>query len=316
MMSLRSLFVASLLALTVLAPVATTQDDSDLGGEVTLKLSTGETLKGVLVAVDALTVVIQHPVLGQLAVPRASIMPEESETVEAKSPWSGSFDFSLNGSRGNNQKQDVRAALNARRDTEEAVDSYALSWLQSKAEVRQDNPTPPPAETKKTEKSADRLWGQARREWRLENSKWRPFAQLAADRDDFKDYDYRVTVAAGAAHPIVEQEDQELTGRFGLAETRDFGGEDESWNLEALLAADYRLDISKKQRVTAGVEVYPAIENRPGHRSIARAQYEAEFNEEDPWRLTVGVERFYDSDPAPGDAKMDVNYYVGLGYTF
>lgn len=314
-MALRLVWLATALLLCTTTPTPA-QDTEDLGGEVTIELSTGETLKGTLVAVDAITVVIQHPVLGELNVPRASILPPKADEVQAKSPWSGAFDLSVTGSSGNTKKQDARVAFNARRDTEVAIDSYELTYFRSQAEVRRDNPNPPPATDKDTEKTADRLYGMARREWRLADSRWRPFAQVSGERDEFKDWDYRTTVAVGAAHPIIEQERQQLTGRLGLAGTREFGGEDESWTPEALLAADYRLDVSKTQRLVAGVEVYPNLEDKGEYRSVSRAQYETQLDGEEPWTLKVGIEHFYDSDPEEGSGSGDLNYWIGLGYIF
>jgi len=282
------------------------QEAEQVGTEIKIELLNGDILTGTLRELTTDELVLDHPYAGLIRIHRASIKPAQAPAVVVPvSPWSGTFDISITGKRGNTQEQDARLDFTARRETDRTIDSYIVNFQQSSAEV-----------DGQTDQTARRGFAQGRREWRLEDSKWRPFLQGSVEDDKFKDWNQRVRIAAGGAYPWIENDEERFIGRIGAGGEKQFGGEDDDWTPEALLGVDYFLLVREGQSINLSTEVYPSLDDMGEYQSITRAEYRVVVSPEDPWSLKVGFEHLHDSDPGPGDKSGDWTYYLGAGYVF
>lgn len=297
------------------------QTADDVGEEITLTLDSGDVLVGTLVEAADDYVVIEHPLFGTLQVARNRILAPADDTAvvpsaaeEPESPWSGVIDVSLTGNRGTNQNTNFRANLNVRKDDKVTVDAYELTWITQSSEVNVAAPGAP--ERLGTRKSADRQVGRARREWYVDDTKWRPFGQAIVEVDEFKDYDKRVSLAAGAVYPVIEEEKTTWDVRGGAGASREFGGADESWTPELLFGTDYIVEVFDLNTFGLIWDIFPSLEEQGEYRMITQAKWDVAPAEDSPWRFNVGVQQYYDSDPEAGSRKTDVIYFIGTGRTF
>ncbi|GJM20970.1 MAG: hypothetical protein DHS20C15_08850 [Planctomycetota bacterium] len=297
------------------------QTAEQIGTDVTVDLQSGERLIGTLTEANDEFIVLQHPLFGVIQILRERIVVPEAEeaavvpdsaVVEPANPWSGTFDFSINGSRGNNQKQDTRLAVDMVRDDDVTKDTVFVLWNKSTSEVDTGVPSP----DKTTDKTADRVYGKARREWYLDDTLWRPFGQVEVDHDEFKDFRYRLTLIAGAAYPIIDEEKQKWDGRLGAGGSREFGGDDESWTPEALVGTNYTVEVMPLHTFGFGMDVFPDLEDHGEYRTNTQVKWEIAAAEESHWRFNFGVDHFYDSRAERPTRSTDVNYFIGAGRAF
>jgi len=307
-----------LLSGTLLAQTA-----EQIGSDITIELDTGDRLTGTLVEVSAEFLVLEHPLFGTIQINRGRIVHPETEAddaatvpdadvVEPESPWKGQFDFSLNGSRGNNQKQDTRLAIDMTRDDKETKDLVKVLYTNTKAEVDTDVPSP----DKTTDTTADRVYAKARREWYLEETLWRPFGQFEVDHDKFKDFRYRLTAIVGAAYPLIAEEKQEWNGRLGAGASREIGGDDESWTPEALIGTDYTVEVFHLNTFGVSMDIFPDLEEQGEYRANTQVRWDIAAADDSPWRFNFGIDHFYDSRAERPTRSTDVNYFVGAGRSF
>lgn len=302
---MRLMLLAAFLLLATLAVSGRAQDVFQEGSTITVELQNGDKLTGILEKADQSKLVILHDILGRMEIPRAAIKPAVPKpVVEAVSPWSGSFDLSLNGSGGNTDTQTFRTGLEAKHDEAEFVDTYTAWYRRSTAGSTVDD---------------DKGFAQMRHEWKLKDSLWRPFVQGSYDKDRFADWDSRAAVAAGVAHPLVDTPEQKVQGRLGAGVSRKFGVSDDSveaTTYEALLGLDWNWIFSETNSFNFTTDVYPGINPSGEFRAISRAYFESKVAATSPWFVKVGVDQTYDSSAGAGTESTDWNYYLGLGRHF
>jgi len=306
---LRPLLAALLPASLVLAGLAVpaaAQDKFQEGQTITVELMNGDKLTGILLSATEPKLVIQHDVFGKMEIPRAAIKPPEPAPapVEPVSPWSGKFDLALTGSEGNTDTQSFRTELDVKHDDADALDTYVV-WYQR-------------SETDNQATSA-KSFSQARREWKLSDSKWRPFVQGSLQTDQFSTYDQLVSAAAGFAYPCIDSEKTKLTGRAGAGITHKYGESDpdvDETSYDALVGLDWLWTISAISSFSFTTDIYPSVSDLGQYRAVTRAAYETKVDPDSPWYLKLGVDNFYDSTAGAGTESTDWNYYVGLGRAF
>jgi len=293
------------LLLVVLAGPAAAQDVFKEGTTVTIKLMNGDTLTGILEEADEAKLVIHHDILGRIEIARAAIAPTPPQAeVEPVSPWSGKFDLSLTGAEGNTDNQNFRTELAVKHDTERLLDTFDV-WYRRESE---DN-----------DATEEKTFSLLRREWKVADTKWRPFVQGTYERDIFTDYDGRAAVAGGGSYQFRDDGVAKLAGRVGLGYSRKFGNDDpdvDDGAYEGLLGFDWFWNISTLSTFSLTADYYPNLSDTGEFRSITRAAYERKIDETSPWFVKVGADNFHDSEPGGDDSQNDWNYYVGLGRTF
>ncbi len=312
-----SLLVVLLLVLFAIPAVA--QDVFQEGTTITVKLMNGDTLTGLLEDTDGARLVILHDILGRIEIPRASIAPTPPEpVVEPVSPWSGKFDLSLTGSTGNSETQGFRTQLDVKRDDAEAADFFTL-WMRRTETRTLDDPATPAVDEDDTEVTEEKKFGQWRHEWKLKESKWRPFVQAGYETDQLAGYNSRASVAGGGAYQFRDDDAVKLSGRLGGGYSRKFGTDDPEVDddaYEALLGGDWYWNITKLSLFSLVMDFYPNISDSGEFLSITKLAYELKMEETTDWFVKLGADNFHDSEPGAGKKQNDWNYYVGLGRSF
>jgi hypothetical protein len=305
--------IALMLLSTFLATATThAQEAKQVGTDVTIDLINGDRITGKLLEQSASEILIDNEYLGLIRIRRDSIKPPEpppAEVVKIKSPWSGSFDLSITGKSGNNNEQNMYSEFNARRETESTIDTYRMSYERSLAESSSGS-------NKSTDTTVNRKTAEARREWFLDETKWRPYIQGYVDDDTLMTFKRRYRISAGGAYPWIETDQERWTGRIGMATAKDRSGTETSWRPEAALGTEYFLQINTAQSFSAGAELYPVLDDDGGYQSITRAEYRFKLVADAPWTVKIGAEQSRNSKPDPGDKKSDLTYYFAAGFVF
>lgn len=298
-------------------------------------LTTGETLRGTIVANDGVMVTLVHPVLGELKVPVGAIVAgttesasadggadagaraeEETERARAaRNPldavlsedekpfwegWERGVSVGLNASEGNTDSTNGRVAFEAKRETVKMRTSVGGVYVYSK-------------DAEGTRKS--RLDGEARNDWILEGTRWRLFATGTVEYDQFADWDWRLTGTAGLGYAVVARDAHELVVRAGPGVSQEFGGNDDRLTPLGVVGADYRWEISQKSRLFATVEYFPDLSEFREFRTDAKTGYEVVLDAESKLMLKVGAGHRHDSDPRKAEAN-DFEYFMTLGVKF
>jgi putative salt-induced outer membrane protein YdiY len=290
--------------LLLLAPGAAAQDVFQEGTTITVELMNGDKLTGILLEADEPMLVIQHDVFGRMEIPRASIKPAAPAPVEPVTEWSGKFDLALSGSEGNTDNQNFRAGVDGKHETDEGIDTLSAWYTRATSDGDTD---------------AEKLFSLYRHEWKLTDSKYRPFVQGSFESDKFTDYDARSAVAAGVAYPCIDGEVHKVTSRLGAGASYKSGVEDddtERLNYEGLVGLDWLWKVSETHSFSLITDVYPSLNNTPEYRSVSRAAYEIKVDPASAWYIKLGVDHYYDSDPGEDSRSADYNYFVGLGRAF
>jgi len=293
------------LLLALLALPARAQDIFQEGKPITLELMNGDKISGILESADSSKLIILHDILGRLEIPRAAVKPTAPpEPVKPVEPWSGSFDLSLNGSEGNTDTQIFRTELDIKHDVADSVDNFIALFRRS---MTDDDAT------------EEKFFTQLRHEWKMPDSKWRPFVQGSYEKNQFTDYDSLTAVAGGAAYQFMDGPVHKLQGRIGGGLSHKSGNDDpdaDKNTVEALVGGDWAWQINEISKFFLYTDVYPAINPSGGFRSISRVSYETKVDPSSPWFVKAGVDLFHDSNAGEGSDKNDWNYYLGLGRSF
>jgi hypothetical protein len=291
--------------LACLAVPLRAQDVFQEGTTMTFELQNGDKLTGILEHADQSKLVIIHPVLGRIELKRADVkIPPPKPGTEAVAPWTGTFDVSLSGSEGNTDNSTFRANLDLKHDVADSVDTFTL-WFRR-------------AQTSDVS-TEEKTFGMYRHEWKLKDSKWRPFWQASYEHDQFASYDIRGAVAGGAAYQISDGPVHKTAARFGLGVNRKWGVTDTNveWlTYEALVGFDWFWKTSETGDFAFTTDVYPGIDPSGTYRAITRLSYNEKVAPDSPWYWRTGVDFFYDTEPGEGKKPQDYNYYFGVGRAF
>ncbi len=112
-------------------------------------------------------------------------------------------------------------------------------------------------------------------------------------------------------YAFIKRDTRQLAGRFGSGASREFGGGDETWVPEAVFGTDYEHKLSKRQKLSANVDYFPAWEDFTDYRIVSKASWELSLDEETHLSLKIGMIDRYDSTPFGLDPN-DVDYFVTL----
>jgi putative salt-induced outer membrane protein YdiY len=315
MHSVSRFLFCSLLATALLCGVGSAQDLDDpgaVGSDVTITLTNGNTLTGTLIDNTGTDIVINHDLLGRITIPRTTIRVEppepepETSGIEMETPWNGSVDAYVNGSSGNTSQKNYGVNLNMQNEDEENVDSFLVIYQKETTKQAGKNTT------------VDKVNARYRREWKIRDSRWRPFAQAETEVDQFKDYSHRTGAAAGVGYVFLDEPDERFIGRLGAGATKRFGADspDDDVIYEALLGLDYSVDFTPTNHFAVETTVYPSVNNGGDYRSFSKAEWRLDVSEESDWYFTLGANHTYDNVKIPGTGKGDVNYYAGVGTSF
>jgi len=306
----------------------------------TLTLTTGETIKGTIVSQDDAQVVVQHPMFGQLTVPRESIVaivaepaegeaapdvPAESEAVagvvaeppEEPTPepelkpeseptgffagWSNRLEIGFNVSEGNTENSDFRVGFGSTKENDRhRWKADASYYLEFDEGDRTDHAA-----------TAGLL-----KDWLYPDSRWFWYALGRVDFDEFEAWDWRTFAGGGVGYHLVQEESLTIDLRGGAGLLREFGSEDDNLRPEGQLGIEGEWRIDDRQSIVADAWFYPDLGDLGEYRTTASAAWQIKIDARRGMSLKLGVENEYESEVDPGNEKNDFKAFGAFVFEF
>lgn len=304
-----------------------------------IQLSTGEVLKGKIVSQTETEVRFAHPVLGEwvfqknaitvlpgapaapagalpAAVPAApeapaaaAAIPPVEPAVPPKPPepdsfWSGwkrSVDAGVNGADGNSENLAIRAGIKLKRTTSEIETAADAGYIYNSSNGRKDK---------------SRFEANVRNDWFFKESNWGLFVQGKAEYDEFQNWDYRLSTAAGPSYTFIKDDTTLLRGRQGGGITREFGGDNQDIIPEGFVGFDFEHKFTDRQSVYVSGDYIPSFQEISDYRLNGKAGYKIIIDPESKMNLQLGVADRYDARPGPNTRRNDIEYFATIGWEF
>ncbi len=281
--------------------------DPEPGTESNVTLTTGEVLKGKLISSDDKSVIIDHPLLGQMTFTREQV----KEVADANPPlpdpdsffkeWNFSVDAGLTGATGNTERLGAFVAFGGTRETIRMATAFRLAYLYAEDDGS---------------KSQDRFDATLRNDWKITDSKWRVYAKGQAEYDYFQEYDWRITGVLGMGYELIDTDTTLLLPRFGIAVTREIGGSDNRWVPELNLGFDFTHKFSDTAKFFFTFDSYWSMLDFPEYRLVGATGLEFLLNADTGMVFKIGAEDRYDSTPGDGRKRNDLTYFATVGWKF
>lgn len=227
-------------------------------------------------------------------------LEEQAEPQGWTEGWESTAEVGLNGSSGNTERFNVRAAAQMDRfvGDEESRLRFTYTYANEDSQVTE-----------------QKFRASARHDHLYDGTPWRAFGQGVYDYDQFQDWNHRVSLRAGGGYQFIETEKTDFLGRFGFAATKDLQGSNTAWRPEALAGLEYKQQITAKQSFEFYVDFFLDLSDTGPYRIEGRAEYAILLDEESNLSLKIGIEDRYDSQPGSAN-RNDVDYYALLSWTF
>ena len=223
--------------------------------------------------------------------------------IEVPEPpkWERSLDFGLSGASGNTDTQDIYAAFNAHKATEQATIDFIATYRKSQNDGQD---------------TSNRFFTQGRYTWIFEDSKWGLFAGGTFELDRFQIWDQRISAHVGPSYRFIDNDKTFLDARLGVGVVGTYGGSgrDDMTDPEAILAASFRHKFNDKLSLAANADLLPNLEDTSEFRFLG--DLGVEYSLAESWALKVGIQEVYDSNPGAGFKKSDFYYFAALSVKF
>ena len=274
-------------------------------GAETLELVNGDKLSGEVIERTQDRIVLEHAVLGRIAVPTDQIQSPEPVNPGLFGTgflrgWKRSVEMGLSGASGNSETKDLRAGLNLGYEDATRRWKFEARYLFSE----QDHDT-----------SQNNFRTILNRDFLRPDSRWFFFAGGRYDWDDFQNWEHRLTLTGGPGYEFFASESFNLRGRIGPSLTIQRGDDDDVKG-ELLLGLEAVWRISEAQTLNLSNSIFPAMSDPGEFRNVTNAAWTIHLSERHPLALKLGIENDYESDVDRDTEKNDLKYYGSLLYSF
>lgn len=137
------------------------------------------------------------------------------------------------------------------------------------------------------------------------------------DRDAIKELDLRTSAGLGAGYQLLETDIYNLFGEAGLSyvnEDYEADSDDQDYIAGRLASHFDWWIIEERLQLSNNIELLTGIQDLNDWLLIADLMLSYNWTEQ--WSLNGGVRLDYDNTPAVGQEREDIEYILGVGYTF
>jgi hypothetical protein len=307
-------------------------------------LVSGEKLAVTSAHVEGTTVVLEHPILGTLAIPAGSVQsinnkplgtpsgngsnaapakdeanPRDAQKApeapkqKAPSDWKGTFILAGSINEGTSQNANLFTQLTFARDTAAQTTTistfYRFSSSQGETNQNWYNLT------------ANQLW-------KILNSKWGIYASGEFDWSEFNTWEQRIAAHAGGQYRLVDLSREtspalwvntlQLDGRIGAGPRKEFAGVQTALVAEGELGGILKIGMGNKQSLEADASYYPTLDKDMEYRFNANVNWKIPMQLEgmDGLSLALGLKYQFQSDVSPGNKDYELLGTVGVSWDF
>ncbi len=162
----------------------------------------------------------------------------------------------------------------------------------------------------------NRFTAGGRHDWLFPESRWFIFAQARYDYDEFQSWEQRVTGGAGVGYEFVKNDTVRLMGRAGLGAVWEIGSEDDGIEPEAILGLDFGWQITSRQRLGATTTFYPNLGDLGEFRIVSSADWTIQLDQASGIDLKLGVAHEHQSRVDPGRERDDIKVFGSIVIRF
>jgi hypothetical protein len=142
-------------------------------------------------------------------------------------------------------------------------------------------------------------------------SPWTLFATNNVFYDEFQAFDVQTNANTGVGYRFVYDPELNIIGRLGGGTSREFGGPDDRWVPESLVAFEYNQRLTQTQKFYTKLDWFPEWDDVGEYRMVADAGWEIELVQPSNLSLKISANDRYDSTPNGAEPHL-VNYSVLL----
>jgi putative salt-induced outer membrane protein YdiY len=286
-----------------------------------LRLKNGDVLSGEIVETSDAGVVLEHAVLGRLAIAADQIDARAEGDAALPAPpappkpprpglfgspvlrgWNKQIQLGFTGSSGNSETQDVLVGVRGSFADETKRWQFDSGYFRASTDG---------SSTK------NQAFAMLLRDFLFPGKKYFAFATTRYDWDQFQEWDHRLSLAGGLGYAFIDRETFDLRGRAGIGTTKTFGSPgDDEWVPEAVLGLETEWLPAERQKVTAYTTFFPSLSDLGEFRNLTGVDWSLSIADGLGLSLNVGVQNEYESDVAPGIEKNDLLYRAALLYDF
>jgi len=286
----------------------------------TFELSNGDKFEAAVISETDDAVVVEHPVFGQMEIPKSSIKVEEPEPVipglfgtRFLRGWEKSLEFGFNGSSGNSDSIGINAGLRlfGEGDWYRARMRAAYFFANQRTVTQADK-----------EKTTNNAFVDYRQDFLIfGESPFYLWLNARYDYDEFQDFENRFAGQGGAGWEIYNNDTILWLWNAGLGVNYSAGLLDDTIG-EFTTGMDLRWNIVEGQVFRADTYYYANIERWSGFRLISNAVYEISVGWIDGMALNAGLKNEYRHEVTPPVApnlrneNNNLQYFGGLVYNF
>ena len=146
----------------------------------------------------------------------------------------------------------------------------------------------------------------------MANPKWTWYYQAGFEWDQFKDFDYRVSLHSGLAYMLYKLDDRFLKLRFGGGASKEVGSVNEDWSPELQFGADWERKLSAKTRLYTTIDFFPNVSDFSDYRLNTNAGIDFLLDGEKNINFRIFGLSLFDSTPPPGNNNNDLSYGIAL----
>lgn len=161
-----------------------------------------------------------------------------------------------------------------------------------------------------------RVQADVRNDWPVQkDSAWKVYVAGVAEYNRFQPWDYRVGFNAGFGYDLYKDDSLQVLTRAGLGTTY-FETDNRPQRIEFWPGVDARYRIDEASFVTASAEGTIDFQELEDSRATLRAAYEIMLDRTKGTTLKFGVEDRYIRSPAAGREEHNLEYFAALVFRF
>ena len=272
-----------------------------------VELESGDVLIGEIVEDNEDGIVLDHPLLGRITIPRADLKPPDPP--EPPNPglfgtsfmegWKRNISAGMSGAAGNTSNFNIDIQMKLENKTERHRQNWLTAFFYA---------------TNAGSTSTNRFLTAYEHDWLLQDSRWFLFGAGRYDYDDFKAWDHRIAGSAGVGYELFESDFFELRSRVGFGFSQTFGGETKTSG-EMRVGLESLWNITEHQNLSLRGSYFPDLSHTPEFRTTATLEWNVALVDVTGLGLKIGLLHEYESDTLSASGH-DLRYYGNLGYDF
>ena len=272
-------------------------------GAEPIELANGDKFEATVVEESETSLVVDHPVLGRIEIPRSALKPPTPEQpgvfgTNFMRGWKRRIGAGFAGSSGNSQDASVNAGLQLSRSAESFRGAFDTSYFYA---------------TKQGVKSTNEYFANYKHDFLFGESRFFLFATGRYDYDEFQSWENRIAGSAGLGYEFVKSKSFDLRGNLGPGFARTWGVERE-WKPEGVAGLLFVWRINGSQTLEGDTTYYPNFRRLPEFRLLSNASYSIGIGQIEGLSLKFGVKDEYNSETV-GD-NNNLKYLGNVVYEF